>query len=120
MVYGSNEWISYDDAQSSKNKLAYQSSRCLKGLMIWSLDLDSNDFQAMNALFGEDAMADTPGDTSLKLEEKTQLVEDLAAYTGQNCYVTVACTAGGNDHSDLSTCVTGYIFVEVAHAPWQI
>lgn len=120
MIYGSNQWISYDDAQSFKRKLQYQSSRCLKGLMIWALDLDTPDFDAMTDLFGEAAMANALGDTSLNTEEKKQLVDELSAYTGQDCYVTVGCTAGARETNELALCAPGYQSVELAHAPWQI
>jgi chitinase len=120
MVYGSNQWISFDDAQSFQDKLAYQSSRCLKGLMIWSLDLDSPQFQAMNDLFGEKAMADAVGDTSLSDKDKEDLVDDLAAYTGQNCFVAVGCASGGDKDDAYSTCPSGYTSVALAHDPWQL
>lgn len=35
MVYGANQWISWDDAVSFKAKVQYMNSRCLAGLMIW-------------------------------------------------------------------------------------
>lgn len=120
MIYGSNQWISFDDAESFKAKLAYQSSRCLKGLMLWSLDLDSPQFQAMNDLFGERAMANAVGDTSLSGDEKKDLVKDLAAYTGQNCYVTQSCTTGRDTDDPFASCSSGYTSVALAHAPWQL
>ncbi len=56
MVYGSNQWISYDKEETFEVKKRYMFSRCLRGLMIWSLVLDTQDHQAMTALFGESAM----------------------------------------------------------------
>ena len=41
MVYGSNQWISFDDAESFEKKKKYMFSRCLRGLMIWELGLDT-------------------------------------------------------------------------------
>lgn len=120
LVYASNQWISYEDAQSFRDKLKYQSSRCLKGSMIWSLDLDTTDFQAMTDFFGEEAMRDALGDTSLKPKDKERLVRDLAAYTGQDCYVTTDCTQGGLDQNPQASCRAGYTSVELSHSPWQI
>ncbi|KPM43205.1 hypothetical protein AK830_g3330 [Neonectria ditissima] len=120
MIYGSNEWISFDDAETFKHKKEYQSSRCLKGFMIWSLDLDTPNFDAMHDFFGDKAMANALGDTSLKPDEKEKLVEDLSAYTGQNCYVTTKCTQGGNEKDSSAECGPGYKSIELGHAPWQM
>lgn len=120
MIYGSNEWISFDDAQSFKKKLEYQSFRCLKGLMIWAFDLDTPDFKAIQGLFGEKAIADAIRDTSLRPKDKRKLVEDLAEFTGQNCYVTPAYTGRGRETDPQATCSPGCKSVELAHAPWQL
>jgi chitinase len=34
MVYAGNQWISFDDAQSFRDKKAFLSKRCLGGLMV--------------------------------------------------------------------------------------
>ena len=39
-VFGANQWVSYDDEQSFTDKKAFLTSRCLGGLMIWSIDFD--------------------------------------------------------------------------------
>lgn len=56
MVYGSNQWISYDDEESFECKKKYVFSRCLKGLMIWELGLDTANNDARLGLFGEEAV----------------------------------------------------------------
>lgn len=121
MVYSSNQWISFDDAQSFTDKKKYLTSRCLKGLMIWSLDLDTTDYEAMRALLGDNAMDNALTDTSLDPAEKGQLVDDLAAYTGQNCYVTPECTDGTPaTKKPGQVCMGGYAPVEVGHFPLQM
>jgi hypothetical protein len=121
MIYGSNQWISWDDAQSFEAKKKFMFSRCLKGLMIWELGLDTADFQALTGLFGEDAVGNALRDTSLNPGEKDQLARDLAAFTGQNCYVTLSCTKGGRSAGSPSgVCGPGYSSVEVAHNPTQM
>jgi GH18 family chitinase len=55
-VYNGNQWISYDDAQSFGDKLAYLTSRCLSGLMIWAVDQDDGQYDALTGLLGEEAM----------------------------------------------------------------
>lgn len=121
MVYSSNQWISYDDEESFTAKKKFQSSRCLKGLMIWSLDLDTSDYEAMTGLMGQDAMQDALTDTGLDPGEKAQLTSDLAAYTGQDCYVTQRCTDGLNSNKGPGqVCMPGYSAVETGHAPLQM
>ncbi|OAA77046.1 Chitinase II [Akanthomyces lecanii RCEF 1005] len=120
MIYGSNQWISFDDAESFKDKKKYQSSRCLKGLMIWSVDLDNSNFDAMSGLFGDENMSKAHGDASLTDKEKGELVKQLAPYTGQNCYISTKCASSARDTTSGATCFTGYKPVEMAHAPRRI
>lgn len=56
-VYNGNQWVSYDDAQSWADKMAYLTSKCLSGVMIWALDQDDAMYNALTGLLGEDAMA---------------------------------------------------------------
>jgi hypothetical protein len=115
MTYGSNQWVSFDDAESFQAKLKYQFSRNLKGLMIWDLGLDTANYDALIGLFGQDAVSDGLQDSSLNPEEEKQLAFDLSAYTGQNCYVTPDCTDGKTDTS-ASRCKSGYSSVAVGRS----
>jgi chitinase len=138
MVYGSNQvrshiarrmvryhadkvqWISYDDEQSFTAKKKYLTSRCLKGLMIWSIDLDTQDHQAMTGLFGEEAMEGALRDTGLDPDEAEQLSFDLSAWTGERCYTTPTCTDGSrSQRGPDQVCKSGYTAVEMAHSPVQ-
>lgn len=56
-VYNGNQWVSYDDAQSWGDKMDYLTSRCLGGIMIWAIDQDTGQYDALAALLGEDALA---------------------------------------------------------------
>ncbi|KAI6080959.1 hypothetical protein F4821DRAFT_265394 [Hypoxylon rubiginosum] len=121
MVYGANQWISWDDAESFEAKKKYMFSRCLKGLMIWELGLDTGDYQALTGLFGEDAVSDALSDASLNPEEKKKLTLDLSAYNGQFCYVTETCVGGDEDTDDeKGRCMAGYSVAETAHAPLKM
>ncbi|KAJ2980520.1 hypothetical protein NUW58_g6925 [Xylaria curta] len=121
MVYGANQWISWDDEESFKAKKKFMFSRCLKGLMIWELGLDSADYQAMIGLFGEEAVSKGLSDTSLNPKEKEKLTLDLSAYNGQFCYVTEECVSSNDDNdNEKGRCMSGYSVAETAHAPGQI
>ncbi|KAF7176523.1 hypothetical protein CNMCM7691_002841 [Aspergillus felis] len=120
MVYGSNQWISFDDEESFTAKKKYLTSRCLKGLMVWSIDLDTQDHQAMTGLFGEKAMEGALVDTGLDPEEAGQLAFDLSAWTGELCYTTPTCTDGTRgERGPDQVCQSGYTPVDMAHSPIQ-
>lgn len=55
-VYNGNQWVSYDDAQSWGDKMEYLTSHCLGGLMIWAIDQDTGQYDALAGLLGEDAL----------------------------------------------------------------
>jgi hypothetical protein len=114
MTYGSNQWVSFDDAESFQEKLKYQHSRCLKGLMIWDLGLDTANYDALIGLFGEDAVSAGLQDSTLNPDEEKQLAFDLSAYTGQNCYVSTVCT-DGKSKSKEAICKAGYSSAAVGH-----
>ena len=54
-VFGANQWVSYDDEQSFTDKKAFLTSRCLGGLMIWAVDQDTPQYDALAGLLGENA-----------------------------------------------------------------
>ncbi|KAJ5946733.1 hypothetical protein N7454_003572, partial [Penicillium verhagenii] len=120
-VYNGNQWISYDDAQSWQDKMRYLTGKCISGVMIWALDQDDGMHRALAGLLGEDALAGSlmeGGDLSTK--QKEELTDQLAAYTGQNCYVTEECTDGTSHQNDAQyVCGTGFSSVATAHAPHQ-
>ncbi|CCT65062.1 related to chitinase [Fusarium fujikuroi IMI 58289] len=50
MVYDGNSWISFDDPETFQIKIDYASNMGLHGLMIWAVDLDSPDLQALKSI----------------------------------------------------------------------
>jgi GH18 family chitinase len=120
LVYSLSQWISYDDSESFADKTAFLVSRCLRGWAVWSLDLDTQDYQGLTALVGERAMLDAFIEDQLNPDERKRLVHDLAAYTGQECFVSTGCTDGANNNGPPATCPAGYMSVETGHFPLQI
>ncbi|ETS82826.1 hypothetical protein PFICI_04702 [Pestalotiopsis fici W106-1] len=120
-VYNGNQWISYDDAQSWGDKMEYLTGHCLGGVMIWAIDQDTGTYDALSGLLGESALqgALLQGG-SLSDTQKEKLVDQFAAYTGQDCYVTEVCTNGepGQLGPD-QVCPSGYSSVSTAHSPVQ-
>jgi hypothetical protein len=114
MTYGSNQWVSFDDAESFQAKLKYQYSRCLKGLMIWDLGLDTANYDALIGLFGQEAVSDGLQDSSLNPDEEKKLAFDLSAYTGQNCYIAEECN-DGKSSDPRAICKVGYSSAALGH-----
>ncbi|KAJ5717638.1 hypothetical protein N7488_003284 [Penicillium malachiteum] len=119
-VYGGDQCVSYDTAESWQTKLKYLNGHCISGLMIWSLDLDTSTYTALSALLGDDAV--TTGLLSsggnLTSAEKVTLADQYGAYTGQNCMVTQFCTdSSSKEQGTGQVCPGGYTSVSTAHAP---
>ncbi|KAL2116052.1 hypothetical protein VTJ04DRAFT_10307 [Mycothermus thermophilus] len=119
-VFDGNQWISYDDAQSFHDKKVFLSKRCLSGLMVWALNQDNGHFDAYHALMGDVSHLEFDGAENSE-EEKERLAKELAAYTGQNCFVTTRCTDGSSREQGIDqVCPGGTQSVATAHAPFQL
>ncbi|KAL7895963.1 glycoside hydrolase family 18 protein [Trichoderma sp. TUCIM 5745] len=64
MPYGKNSWISFDDAQTIQAKIDYANRLGLSGLMIWAIDLDNGQLDALRAISDPSIIGndDTPFD----------------------------------------------------------
>ena len=121
-VFNGNQWISYDDEQSWADKLAYLTGHCISGVMIWAIDQDTGQYDALSGLLGTDAVAGALlQGGSLSDAQKTQLANEFGAYTGQDCFVTPECNDGHTNYGsdDEYYCPSGYTAVSTAHAPLQ-
>jgi GH18 family chitinase len=59
LVYGQNNWISYDDKRTFQDKIDFANDRGLNGLMIWVIDLDDSKHTALSALTGTNVTVGT-------------------------------------------------------------
>ncbi|GKT97446.1 hypothetical protein Ct61P_15296 [Colletotrichum tofieldiae] len=99
IVWNQNQWISYDDEETIAAKIEFANSQGLGGLIIWSVDQDTDDLSALAAVVGPQTFA---------LALKSTVGEDAAYWQdmgAQDCYVT---GCGGE-------CKTG--FKEITHQP---
>jgi chitinase len=48
--WNQDQWVSFDDARSLKNKVDYANQNGLLGIFIWALDLDDMNHDALNAV----------------------------------------------------------------------
>ena len=100
--------------------MAYLTGHCISGVMIWAIDQDTGQYDALAGLLGADAMAGALVEGgSLSEAQKTQLANEYGAYTGQDCFVTPECTDGSSSGAAETTCPVGTTAVSVAHAPVQ-
>ncbi|RYP24055.1 hypothetical protein DL765_000783 [Monosporascus sp. GIB2] len=116
-VFQGNQWVSYDDAQSFRDKLDRLAGRCLSGAMIWAIDQDTTNFTAMNELFGDFSHLQLDGTSN---ESKEKLHDLFGQFTGQDCFVTPRCTDGTErEKGPEQVCPSGYASVDIAHNPQQ-
>ncbi|KAI7511872.1 glycoside hydrolase [Hortaea werneckii] len=66
--FDTDQWVSYDDAETFDQKVEWADSIGLGGLMSWAIDLDDNHFTALSGLIGKDAGQGL--DKALALKEK--------------------------------------------------
>lgn len=50
VVYNTNQWVSYDDAETLRIKVDYANAHCLGGTMVWAASLDDANGSAAAAL----------------------------------------------------------------------
>ncbi|CAI7636880.1 unnamed protein product [Penicillium crustosum] len=85
IVFDDDQWVSFDNNETFKQKVDWADSVGLGGVMIWSIDQDDNDFSALTDLLGRSPVTDTG---------------HWASLNGQKCVRT--------DCAMVPTCATGY------------
>lgn len=97
IVWGNDQWVSYDDEETFTAKIKFANGLGLGGLLIWAIDLDTPDLKALNAVLAP------------KSVKKFARQADHASYwqdvTAQDCYVS-DCGKG---------CDAG--FIKITHQP---
>ncbi|GAP85921.1 putative glycosyl hydrolases family 18 protein [Rosellinia necatrix] len=97
ITWNQDQWVSYDDAETFKQKIDFANEQGLGGLLIWAIDQDTDDLQALRGVVG---------DNNLKLFQKEAQTKDLwEGVSVPDCYVT---DCGGH-------CNPGW--VKVTHQP---
>lgn len=54
LIYNQTSWVSYDDRTTFQRKIDFANNRGLRGLFIWAIDQDTDDFAALKAVTGKD------------------------------------------------------------------
>ncbi|KAL4860963.1 glycosyl hydrolases family 18-domain-containing protein [Aspergillus spectabilis] len=75
MVHDQTQWIAYDDETSFARKCEMLDSGCYGGVVIWAIDQDTPDFQALSALLRDNFVSgNAVGE--LADEEKDAMVDE--------------------------------------------
>lgn len=89
VTWDEDQWVSYDSNVTMEQKVDWGIDHCLGGVMIWALDQNTYDWQALTALLGTDvhgaALLDGVSESSLNAAE---LAHAYNAYTGAECYAS--------------------------------
>ncbi|GAA92482.1 hypothetical protein AKAW_10596 [Aspergillus luchuensis IFO 4308] len=102
------------------NVYGFISSRCLSGWMIWAIDQDDGDFDALAGVIGEDLSVIQVEGGGLSGDAANDLADAFAAYTGQNGFITPRCIDGSSGEKNPDqVCPSGYMSVSTAHNPLQ-
>ncbi|RWQ96642.1 glycoside hydrolase superfamily [Paecilomyces variotii] len=65
MVYNGKNWVSFDDATTFAAKIEYANKIGLNGLMVWAIDLDDTNLNALGAITDSSAFNISSADFSL-------------------------------------------------------
>lgn len=99
-----DQWISYDTPESLEVKRKFITDNCLGGVMIWAIDHDTNNFELLTGLFGQEFMdARQISGGLLSSTDKEKIAAKLSSLTGDGCYVTTQCAGPNISKSRRST-----------------
>ncbi|BCR96673.1 uncharacterized protein AKAW2_21613S [Aspergillus luchuensis] len=88
--------------------------------MIWAIDQDDGDFDALAGVIGEDLSVIQVEGGGLSGDAANDLADAFAAYTGQNGFITPRCIDGSSGEKNPDqVCPSGYMSVSTAHNPLQ-
>ncbi|KAF4160011.1 hypothetical protein CNMCM6936_004140 [Aspergillus lentulus] len=112
-TFDDNQWVSYDDEVTFKQKVDWADSIGMGGALIWASDLDDDKYSAHSGLLGR-SIVSTPTLQAINkaLSNPKAVVEDLSAFTGQQCFAYKGHCVNLNDNQAMAdACGTGYTVV---------
>jgi chitinase len=115
LVFDKNQWISYDDAVTFKQKADWANMAGLGGSLIWASDLDDDNYTAHSALLGRKINPTNSLQSTTNLLQKAQqqsLTESVKGQTGEGCKTYQGSCKDLNDPKALAdACGTGMTVV---------
>ncbi|KAE8150566.1 hypothetical protein BDV25DRAFT_172049 [Aspergillus avenaceus] len=112
-TFDDNQWISYDDKTTFKQKIDWANDIGLGGALIWASDLDDDKYSAHTGLVGRNVIStSTLKDINKAVSNPKTVVEDLSAFNGQKCFKYSGKCVDLNDNQAMSkACGSGYTVV---------
>ncbi|KAM7215378.1 hypothetical protein V8F06_009239 [Rhypophila decipiens] len=86
-TFDTNQWISYDDKDTFKQKVEWANDMGFSGSLIWASDLDDFDFTAHAALTGKDKSTTNSPLSKKALLGSLMTKNDLNSHLRKDCYV---------------------------------
>ncbi|KAJ6018170.1 class V chitinase [Penicillium sp. IBT 35674x] len=88
ITWNSNQWVSFDDGVTMNQKMEAANDLCLGGIMIWSMDMDNTNGDAMSDLMG---IGEANGVTAAQAANYKSQLENatLEASIASSCYWTL-------------------------------
>ncbi|KAJ4175907.1 hypothetical protein NW767_015630 [Fusarium falciforme] len=112
MVYDGHSWISFDDAETFQMKIDYARKMGLHGLMIWAIDLDTPNLEALRAISKGELIGHTQAPFSLVDLERVFAAEMLPPEDAETNYALI--NFGGNadaGETDPNQTCFGFVLV---------
>ncbi|KAK3168025.1 hypothetical protein OEA41_004471 [Lepraria neglecta] len=112
-TFNNNQWVSYDDAVTFKQKTDWADSVGLGGALIWASDLDDDKYTAHSGLLGRTVLSTSSLQTVDKaLSSPQSVIQDLAGSNGQNCFAYQGKCVNLNDNNAMqAACRSGFTVV---------
>ncbi|KAG6238482.1 hypothetical protein E4U25_001673 [Claviceps purpurea] len=97
-TFDKNQWISYDDKDTFKQKVEWANSVGFSGSLIWASDLDDFEFTAHASLTGKDKLKINSPLNKKAVVNNQRTKDSLDSYLRKDCYV---------QEDSLSACKSG-------------
>ncbi|KAL3262031.1 hypothetical protein ABHI18_003215 [Aspergillus niger] len=112
-TFDNDQWVSYDDATTFAQKVAWANEVGLGGAMIWASDLDDDKYSAHAGLTNKTIMSNpTLQGIDKALSNPMSVIQDLASFNGQNCFKYEGKCVKLNDNDAMANaCGSGYTVV---------
>ncbi|CZT13600.1 uncharacterized protein RCO7_10835 [Rhynchosporium graminicola] len=114
VVYDKNQWISYDDPDTFKQKVEWANSVGLGGSLIWASDTDDAEYTAHSGLIGKAVGTLEHADITLSqhaiAEDAGAIAQNLIGQNGQSCTIQDTCRYQ-DEFPRLGLCPGGQTFV---------
>ncbi|KAF2850135.1 glycoside hydrolase family 18 protein [Plenodomus tracheiphilus IPT5] len=109
ITWDSNQWVSYDDGETTQLKINFANNRCLAGKMIWAVDQDDVKSSSTNDLLGIGPANGVSADKAQRIKDDLNNATQAAA-VASSCYWTFCgdtCTPGYFAATDATGQIAG-------------